>query len=143
MTALVEPAEAPAGPGAYLLALRLEAPLALAIAHLGSPTLGPGTYLYAGSARGPGGIRARVARHARAKKRPHWHIDRLTMAARLLGVAGFPDRAECALIARLRSHPGVSVPVAGFGASDCRRCPAHLLRLAAGIDLAALLAILG
>jgi hypothetical protein len=24
----------------------------------------------------------------------------------------------------------VSVPVAGFGSSDCRRCPAHLLAVA-------------
>jgi Uri superfamily endonuclease len=99
----------PAAPGAYVLMLELRRPVRLAIATLPATTLPPGRYAYAGSARGPGGIRARVRRHLRKDKKPHWHIDRL---ADLLRV------------------PGASVPVPGFGSSDCRRCAAHLVALA-------------
>ena len=45
--------------------------------------LAPGCYVYAGSARGPGGIRARVRRHLRPDKTPHWHIDQVTAYAKL------------------------------------------------------------
>lgn len=40
----------------------------------------------------------------------------------------FPGQSECALLARLLEiDEGVSVPVPGFGSTDCRRCPSHLL----------------
>lgn len=45
-----------AEPGAYLLVVRLGRVRRLAIARLGAPRLAAGLYLYAGSARGPGGI---------------------------------------------------------------------------------------
>jgi len=118
-------------PGAYLLAIRLAGPLALDIATLGPAPLAPGLYLYDGSARGPGGIAARVGRHLRRTKRRHWHVDRLTGAGRVVAVAALVGGDECSLIARLHPHPGIVAPVAGFGASDCRRgCPAHLLSIA-------------
>lgn len=98
--------------------------------RLGNPVLAPGIYVYAGSAFGPGGIRARVMRHLRAGNRPHWHIDHLSGAAECIGVEGFPGRRECAIVAELLSA-GAMVPVTGFGSSDCRTCRAHLVRLAA------------
>ena len=49
----------------------------LRIGALGVFDFPPGWYVYIGSAFGPGGITARVTRHARAAKRLHWHIDYL------------------------------------------------------------------
>jgi Uri superfamily endonuclease len=37
-----------------------------------------GRYLYCGSAKGPGGLKARLSRHMRRGKSVRWHIDRLT-----------------------------------------------------------------
>ena len=122
-------------PGAYALVLRLARDTRLDIATLGHPVLPPGLYLYAGSAWGPGGIRARVGRHLRHPKSRVWHIDRLTEAAAVEDVIAFPGARECAIVAAL---PGAGVPVPRFGASDCRRCKAHLLavdrRLVAALD---------
>ena len=87
--------------------------------------LSPGHYLYVGSAYGPGGLRARLARHFRTEKRPHWHIDRLLAVADPIGALAVPGGRECALAARLRAGPPPAVPIAGFGASDCR-CETHL-----------------
>tara|TARA_R110000868_G_scaffold46376_14_gene153304 strand:- start:10412 stop:10819 length:408 start_codon:yes stop_codon:yes gene_type:complete len=119
----------PAGPGAYALTFRLEKPLTLPVARLNSPALPPGAYVYAGSAFGPGGIRARVARHLRADKKPHWHIDHLSARAECVDVKTYPGGRECDLVAALL-EAGATVPVAGFGSSDCRGCAAHLVRLA-------------
>ncbi|MEE8536170.1 MAG: GIY-YIG nuclease family protein [Kiloniellales bacterium] len=113
--------------GAYLLVIDLDRPLRLDVASLGGAVLAPGRYLYCGSAHGPGGLRARVGRHLRAGKAPRWHVDRLSEAGRVVAVGVLPGGTECGLRARLGRLPGVRVPVAGFGSTDCRRCPAHLL----------------
>lgn len=117
----------PSGPGAYLLVLHLDVELP-PDARRGQAALAPGRYLYLGSARGPGGLRARIRRHLRADKRPHWHVDRLTAAARVAAVLAWPEGGECRWCAAIRAR-GAEVPLPGFGSSDCRRCPAHLLRL--------------
>ena len=119
-------------PGAYLLSIELAAPLALGIPRFGAATLAPGRYVYCGSAYGPGGLRARVGRHLRRDKTLHWHIDRLTAAGRVAGVRVIPGGRECDLLRDLLARPGVSVPVPGFGSSDCRACPAHLVMVPAG-----------
>ena len=121
----------PGEAGAYALTFRLAAPVTLPIATLNNPTLGAGTYVYAGSAFGPGGIRARVSRHLRAKKKAHWHIDHLSAWAFCIDVQTYPGGRECALVENMLAA-GADVPVPGFGSSDCRGCPAHLVRLAAG-----------
>ena len=120
----------PSGPGAYALSFRLDKPVMLPIARLKNPVLDPGMYIYAGSAFGPGGIRARVSRHLRADKKPHWHIDHLSARAVCVDVKTHPGGNECALIADLLAA-GAVTPVPGFGSSDCRDCAAHLVRLAA------------
>jgi histidyl-tRNA synthetase len=88
-----------------------------------------GAYLYCGSAKGPGGISARVERHLKRRKALRWHVDRLTVVGDIGGVIVAPDGDECELFDRLHAIAGCTVPVAGFGSSDCRRCPAHLLRM--------------
>lgn len=123
------PASLPAAPGAYLLLARLAVPLPLRIRTLPPVVLAAGRYVYAGNARGPGGIRARVGRHLRRGKRPHWHIDHLTEAAAWLRAIAVPGGDECALIGALLAAGGCEVALAGFGSTDCRACPGHLLRL--------------
>lgn len=125
----------PAEPGAYLLLIELAAPLALDIPRLGAATLAPGCYAYGGSAYGPGGLRARIGRHLRVDKAPRWHVDRLTAAGRVVGLCAVPDGQECDLVRALLELSGASVPVPGFGSSDCGACPAHLIRLPEGFEI--------
>jgi histidyl-tRNA synthetase len=113
--------DAPVCGGAYVLLVVLAAPLDLLAPR--RATLAPGRYLYCGSAYGPGGLRARLARHMRRGKSLRWHVDRLTEAGRVAGAWVVPDGDECALAASLAHLPA---PVAGFGSSDCRRCRSHL-----------------
>ena len=124
----------PAEPGAYLLLIELAAPLALDIPRLGAATLAPGRYAYGGSAYGPGGLKARIGRHLRRDKAQRWHVDRLTAAGRVIGVRAVPDGRECELVRDLLELPRASVPIPGFGSSDCRACPAHLVMLPEGFE---------
>ena len=114
--------DAPSSPGAYALWLQLGAPLDVRTGKI-SATLPAGDYLYCGSAKGPGGLRARLARHMRKNKRAHWHVDQLTFVAKALGAFVEEGGDECALNAAL---DGMPIPMPGFGSSDCRRCAAHL-----------------
>ena len=119
----------PTGPGAYYLVITLGAPLALTIPRFAGRCLGTGLYVYAGSARGPGGLRARLGRHLRTQKTHRWHVDHLTADAIDVRALAVPDARECDLLTRLLATDlGFNVPLCGFGASDCRTCPAHLLQ---------------
>jgi histidyl-tRNA synthetase len=118
--------------GAYLLLVELPQPLQTEIARLGQPYFPAGSYIYAGSAFGPGGIAARVRRHFRTDKTRRWHIDSLTGGDTRLGALVFREQTECQLIERLLSHPEFAVPVPGFGSTDCSTCPSHLLRWSGG-----------
>jgi Uri superfamily endonuclease len=118
-----------AGPGAYVLVIELTAPFALDHASLPRARLLPGRYAYCGSAYGPGGLKARIARHLRRDKPIRWHVDHLTKAGRIVDVQAVPGGRECDLLRLLLAQHGTSVPVPGFGSSDCRRCPAHLVAL--------------
>lgn len=117
----------PPDSGAYLLALRLNKPVNLPVFRLAEQAIAPGCYLYAGSARGGGGIRARVARHFRENKTIHWHIDHLTVAAAQIAALPVPFTDECDLVQRLIRSGGFKAALRGFGNSDCRRCESHLL----------------
>ncbi len=65
--------------GIYALVLEVLRNLELAIGSLGSVRIESGMYCYIGSARGFGGLRARIAHHLRrSKPRLWWHIDYLT-----------------------------------------------------------------
>lgn len=132
-----DPALLPGLPGAYVLRLEFARPVALPPRFGGD--LGAGTYLYCGSARGGGGLRARCARHLAADKPRRWHIDWLTTVADDRAVWPVADGDECALRGAL-TVAGASAPVSGFGSSDCRRCPAHLLRWPGPLDAAPVLA---
>ncbi|MDP7081322.1 MAG: GIY-YIG nuclease family protein [Candidatus Undinarchaeales archaeon] len=87
-------------------------------------TVQPGTYLYVGSAYGPGGLAARLSRHARKHKRRHWHIDALTEGRGVNAIRIYPGSDECVLARELAERCRA---VKGFGSSDCD-CPSHLFR---------------
>jgi Uri superfamily endonuclease len=117
--------------GTYVLALRLDEARTISAGRLGEFHLPAGHYLYTGSALGPGGLCARLARHRRPlghRKRPHWHVDYLREVAVWNGawVRASEQRLECKWAEILRSLDGARIVAAGFGASDCR-CPAHLV----------------
>jgi len=121
------PQTLPSEKGAYVLWLVLESPLPLALPGKPPLTLAAGQYLYCGSARGPGGLKARLSRHWRREKSLRWHIDRLSTEGRVMGAWCFPGGDECALVARLAETAGWRHPLPGFGSSDCPDCPSHLL----------------
>lgn len=82
--------------GAYLLILELGDPAHFQRARVAG-SLPPGSYVYAGSARGAGGIAARLGRHFRRDKTVHWHIDELTVMADLAALA-LPGGSECGIV---------------------------------------------
>jgi Uri superfamily endonuclease len=113
--------------GAYVLSIELKDGFQGTVGNLGDIALPPGLYLYFGSARGPGGMAARLRRHVRSEKKPHWHVDWLTLAGQVVEFLAVPDGHECALCQRATALKNSMVPVTGFGSSDCPLCPAHLL----------------
>jgi Uri superfamily endonuclease len=124
-------------PGTYALVLSLPYALAdVCIGRLGRFRFPAGWYVYVGSARGPGGLAARLARHLRLDKPLHWHIDYFRAHARPVEIwyASGTQRRECAWAQAIAGLSGASIPVPRFGASDCR-CSAHLIHFAAPPDL--------
>ena len=122
----------PPEPGTYALVFVVHTPITVEVGRLGKVHLMPGTYVYVGSARGPGGLAARVARHLRPDKPLRWHVDYLTARQRPVVVCYTTDAhvTECTWAQALLARPGTTVPLRGMGSSDCRACPAHFLRLA-------------
>lgn len=113
--------------GAYLLIIKLSSPVRLRSRTIERGLLAPGDYIYAGSAWGAGGIKARAGRHLKQRKRRHWHIDDVTEAADFVHPIAVPGGCECDLIQLLVTSGRFSIPVRGFGSSDCSRCDSHLL----------------
>lgn len=120
-------------PGTYALLLEVDFPVSTSIGRLGTFHFEPGKYTYLGSARGPGGVAARVRRHLSNKdgKRRHWHIDWFREFAQPIEVlwSYAYGSSECAWAEALDPQ-GIRLP-ARFGASDCG-CAGHLLRLKPG-----------
>jgi len=113
-------------PGVYHLVLRLPRASRIRVGRLGLQTFGAGYYVYTGSAMN--GVEARLARHQRQRKRLRWHIDYLLQKAEIVGAEVMPTkrRIECARNRLVLSLPRASIPVVGFGSSDCR-CRSHLV----------------
>jgi Uri superfamily endonuclease len=109
----------------YQLVIEVARPVRCAIGRLGAFTFPAGRYVYTGSARR--NLEARIARHLRAHKTLHWHIDYLLAAPGVRIVAVIHSRRpECALNRAGRGR----IVAPGFGASDCRAgCGAHLKHL--------------
>ena len=117
-----------AKPGAYLLLLGLAEPRQIGLRGRVGGKLKVGWYVYCGSAKGPGGMKARLGRHFRPDKQQRWHVDILTDELAMVAALPQADGAECDLVDCLLSSSTFEVAIAGFGSSDCRRCISHLLR---------------
>lgn len=114
--------------GAYALLIRLEHSVDIKLRKLDPVHLQPGWLLYSGSAKGKGGLRARLRHHFRKEKNPHWHIDQLTIRAAEIASLPISGGDECELIGRLLRCPVFAVAINNFGNTDCRTCETHLLR---------------
>lgn len=110
------------GKGSYVLLSQLPEAETINTGSLKAVHFRHGYYAYVGSALG--GFRARLNRHSKRGKKPHWHIDYLLEKASITGLilAETRDRVECTM-AQALSHKFDSIT--GFGASDCQ-CRSHL-----------------
>lgn len=118
-----------------MLAFWLGSSRRIRVGRLGEFLFPAGWYLYVGSARGPGGLHARIRRHWRKAgdgKRLRWHVDYVREAATWAGAWARTsgDRLECAWAERLSALQDARVVAAGMGASDCK-CAAHLFHVPA------------
>lgn len=119
---------APCAAGSYALLLHAGQTETLTVGALGKLTIERGTYLYVGSAFGPGGLAARLAHHLEISRRPHWHIDYLRQVTQPLAVwwTTDPRRREHDWAALLIADAQAASVSPRFGASDCR-CKTHLV----------------
>ena len=120
-------ASLPAEPGSYILELALDREITIHPGRLGEIRLGPGRLRYYGSARGPGGVRSRVARHLAGLGKRYWHLDWLLPRASVRKVMADLEATECDLVRRDLESRQWAAAAKRFGASDCRTCAAHLL----------------
>jgi Uri superfamily endonuclease len=120
----------PDSKGTYALLLRCTRPSRVAVGSLGNVNFAPGLYLYLGSAFGPGGLRARLARHAARHKVKRWHIDyirpRMSLANAWFSTSALRLEHTWAAAALALAFAKGATPLARFGASDCK-CPSHLV----------------
>ena len=115
-----------------MLILDMLAEQRLRIGRLGIFSFPEGTYLYFGSASGPGGLQARIRHHMGISDRPFWHLDYLRPYVRIracfITVSSQP--LECAWQQKAVQVTPAVYPARKFGASDCRAgCAAHLLKV--------------
>ena len=96
------------------------------VGSLGLIKFKKGRYVYVGSAKGPGGIKARIKRHLSKNKRLWWHIDYFTVnpsvvieAIIIINKCGEKQVAQ-GLINKLPSY------IKGFGSSDDKLVKSHL-----------------
>lgn len=121
----------PSSPGNYVIAAVLHNEKSLEFKVFGLCRLPAGAYFYCGSAHGPGGLKARVERHLRKGIKKFWHFDQLKDFIDIRQVWWQLDvlNNECGIAQFIATQEGVSIPMPGFGASDCRNgCQAHLLQ---------------
>jgi len=122
--------------GNYTLIIFLRAPTCIQMSKKSQAKLDKGYYAYTGSALGHGAVslRRRVARHFKKTKRKHWHIDHLLAneTASITAVVAAPSthNKECEITNLIKNIDGTTIPIIGFGASDCKHdCKSHLIQL--------------
>lgn len=116
--------------GCYQLLIKIAADITVRVGALGVCEFPAGGYIYTGSAMK--NFEARVRRHLAASKKLRWHIDYLLAHSdvSITEVSRFPSefREECNYN-RAALDAGGTIPVAGFGSSDCRECRSHLIKV--------------
>lgn len=116
--------------GCYQLKIKINKNLTLKIGALGICHFAKGNYVYTGSAMK--NLSQRLARHQSTDKKLHWHIDYLlaNQEVKLVEVVSYPSEIEeeCQHNQRLINE-GAETPILGFGSSDCKVCPSHLVKI--------------
>ncbi len=127
----------PPFPGVYVLVLNIRCNTIVSTRGSKSFRIDKGYYLYIGSARGRGGIRARVTRHLRKDKKLFWHIDYL-LSNNCVKVAGVYYKVleknidlESIIAERLVEKLEY---IEGFGCSDKKRDKSHLFRCGSTLE---------
>ncbi len=114
--------------GIYSLIIKLDKDLSIKIGKFGRVNFPKGFYIYTGSALN--GLKSRIDRHRRKKKKKLWHIDYLLASkhTKILEVIAIEidKRLECRLNGIISSLPNSQFLVKGFGCSDCK-CKSHLV----------------
>jgi Uri superfamily endonuclease len=125
-------------PGTYALQMKVALPVTHMIGALGIHFIPAGIYFYVGSAFGTGGLRGRLSHHMKTSHQPHWHIDYLRPYAEIEQIwYTYSVRCEHTWASVFQSFPGCTLPIPGFGSSDCS-CPAHLFHFKQAPDPEAL-----
>lgn len=121
------PKTCPSSGGTYILRLELVLDKRIRVGKHGIVLFTKGSYVYVGSAFGPGGLRARLGRHCRRKKKKRWHIDYLLAHAdvKQIWYTLYPQPREHHWAQAIEQLEGATIPIPGFGSSDCR-CKTHL-----------------
>ncbi len=122
----------PPSPGIYALVISIHTTQTVTVGRLGDIVFKKGIYVYAGSAKGSGGLKARLARHLSRTKRIRWHIDYLLLQkdVNISAIAYITTyiEPECIIIRRLVKIGFEAYPI-GFGSSDCKHnCSSHLVK---------------
>jgi Uri superfamily endonuclease len=119
--------------GTYILVISVVDDLNVKIGCLGRYELKKGIYVYVGSARGPGGLKARIYRHLKLNKKVRWHIDYLTVNPKVKIKAVFYLKSkallEAAIAKKLFNNDLFEGVIKGFGCTDKRNSYTHLYKL--------------
>jgi len=116
--------------GVYLLEIYAAEQFSVDIEIFKNKVFPAGYYYYSGSAQK--NLEQRVDRHRKEEKNIHWQIDHITSIKtnKIKSVflfEGAKKNFECTLIRELMDEFRLRMGAKGFGNSDCRRCPSHLL----------------
>lgn len=83
-------------------------------------------------------LEKRVQRHINTAtnknlENSRWHIDYLLSDSNveIIKTDKFPSKIkeECERNQQILNRKNATVPIKGFGSSDCRQCPAHLIKI--------------
>jgi Uri superfamily endonuclease len=122
------PASIDARFGTYALMFACLTAVHMPVGRLGRVFLPAGYWIYVGSAFGPGGLRARLNHHLKPSARPHWHLDYIKRALHAQEIWTTTDtvKREHDWVGIMAAMEGASLPLAGFGATDCS-CRSHII----------------
>jgi Uri superfamily endonuclease len=117
--------------GSYQIHILVKRKRRIKIGAIGDCLFPKGNYVYTGSAMKS--LNQRVERHKRSDKKLRWHIDYLLAdkCVQIIKIDVFQsiEREECTRNLDLLNSGNYETIISGFGASDCRCCPTHLLML--------------
>jgi len=109
--------------GVYLLLIWVRKKRLIRIGNLGPLAFKRGLYFYVG--RALGGLKTRINRHLKKRKKRFWHIDYLLEYSEILGIIYLPTsckKNECKIASQMARKFKF---VKNFGSSDCK-CGSHL-----------------